>query len=126
MLIQGVHPGLAGQAQIADSIWAWLKYRASLEAESAGSEPGQTTAGSATPPPASKSPWIDTSDGIHLFSLWGRGKDGPAGGWGRGKNSRAEYVWGAEKSADWHADDPGTVVSHYIPCKRTDITETHF
>eukprot|EP00040_Diaphanoeca_grandis_P020853 m.110882 g.110882 ORF g.110882 m.110882 type:complete len:502 (+) comp28075_c1_seq6:235-1740(+) len=28
--INGVHPGLAGQAQIADSFWAWLKFRMSL------------------------------------------------------------------------------------------------
>ena len=23
----GVHPGMAGQAQIADAFWAWLKYQ---------------------------------------------------------------------------------------------------
>ena len=28
--VHGVHPGSAGQAQIADSIWSWLKFQTNL------------------------------------------------------------------------------------------------
>ena len=28
--INGVHPAAPGQAQIADALWAWLKFRTSL------------------------------------------------------------------------------------------------
>ena len=69
----------------------------------------------------SDSPWIDTTDGIHLFSLWGRGADGPQHGWGTGRRSRCEYVWGCDTPAAldaWHATDASTVVSHYIPYAR--------
>ena len=66
------------------------------------------------------SPWIDTMDGIHLFSLWGRGADGPTDGWGTGGKPRCEYVWGsnAKDLIDWRAQDKQTVVSHYIPYAR--------
>ncbi len=80
----------------------------------------QLPIGDGEKPPA-KSPWIDTTDGIHLFSLWGRGADGPQHGWGTGSRSRCEYVWGCDTPAAldaWRASDASTVVSHYIPYGR--------
>jgi hypothetical protein len=72
--------------------------------------------------PKASSPWIDTSEGIHLFSLWGRGADGPQHGWGKAGRSRCEYVWGCDTPAAlqaWRKQDASTVVSHYIPYARS-------
>ena len=44
--------------------------------------PADTVADALKSDDALASPWIDTTDGIHLFALWGRGADGPSH-WGK-------------------------------------------
>ena len=60
--------------------------------------------------------WPDTSQGVHLFSLWGKnhswGNEGPDGPWGESNRSRPMFVWGNVPSSvrAWTARQPQTVL----------------
>ena len=75
------------------------------------------------------SEWTDTTDGIHLFQLWGeRGSlnagKGPLGAHGTGI-PLYDFLWGAT-TADlklWHAANPRAKVSAYVPYSRSGLQD---